>query len=173
MKEANMITLEQAINIGKYNVSGGSEYLWRCFGPDVRYLDFNVPGINKHYGLLFDTKTQTVYRASVGDEHSNYCIIHPEYIEAYEYECASRGVEPYTAYDEECYTNLLAVDDFVEKASAIIEGREHDTRIMLELKLKDIELLALCLDAHSKDITLNQLMEQIIEAAIESSCHES
>ena len=173
MKEVNMNTLEQAISIGKYKISGGSEYLWGCFGPDVSYLDFSLPGINKHYGLLFDTKTQTVYRASVGDEHNNYCITHPEYIEAYEYECASRGVEPYTVCDEQFYTKLSVVTDFTEKASAIIEGREYDARIMLELELEDTELLALCLDAHSKDITLNQLTEQLIKAAIESSCHES
>ena len=33
--------------------------------------------------------------------------------------------------------------------------------------MPDEDLLLLCLDAHSKDITLNQLIEQIIEAEIE------
>lgn len=167
-----MLTLEQAIKIGKYKISGGEEFLWKCFGPNAHYLDFYVEGYFKEFSIVYDSETQKVYQARVGDEYNNYCLTHPEYVEAYELEAKTRNTEPYGAYSDTCYTKLEVTEDFIEKASAIVDGRYYDTRIKIELEMPDEDLLLLCLDAHSKDITLNQLIEQVIEAEIERHSDE-
>jgi predicted HicB family RNase H-like nuclease len=64
------------------------------------------------------------------------------------------------------YTDLDVAEDFLNKAGAIVTGQSYDTRITVPLEMSDDEQLRLMIMAHEQDITLNQLVEQILTEAI-------
>lgn len=163
-----MLTIEQAIKIAKYEITSGSEYGWKCYGPNARFLDF-TDNANVTFSIIFDTKTQTVYEANISDNkrENHYRIINPDYIHEYRYECDSRDVVWNQVYDDVRYIDLESVEDFIEKATAIINGEEYDERVTIELDLPEDELFVLMTNAHKMDITLNDYMAYLIEKFIE------
>jgi hypothetical protein len=70
------------------------------------------------------------------------------------------------AWDDVNYVDLEVDDDFIQKGLAIRDGNAYDTRVEVELDLDDDLLFGLMKLAHQKDITLNQLIEQILREAI-------
>lgn len=160
-----MITLGQALKAADYHIEEGSRYCWKCFGPNARYLDFYT-STSLYFSVVYDTETQEVYKASVGDYENSYILISPLYKTAYEEEALERGVEPYALDDYTKYTVLEVDDDFLEKASAIVRGEHYDTRIKIELEFSDEEFIAIARAAHELDITVNQYFEQVLEAEI-------
>jgi hypothetical protein len=160
-----MITLEQALKTADYHIEEGSRYCWKCFGSNARYLDFYT-STSLYFSVVYDTKTQEVYQASVGDYENSYILISPLYRVEYEKEARERGVEPYAIDDNIHYTILEVDDDFLEKAHAIVRGEPYDTRIKIELEFSDEEFLAVARAAHELDITINQYIEQALEAEI-------
>lgn len=165
-----MLTIEQAIKIAKYEITGGSEYCWKCFGPNARFLDF-TDAANVTFSIIFDTKTQAVYEANISDHkrENHYRIINPDYIDEYRYECDSRDVVWNQVYDDVLYTDLESVDDFIEKATAIINGEEYDERVTIELDLPEDELFVLMTNAHKMDMTLNDYLAYLIEKFIQTN----
>ena len=63
--------------------------------------------------------------------------------------------------------DLDVADDFIQKSLAIRDGKSYDTRVQLELDLDDDLLFGLMKLAHQQDITLNQLIEQILTEMID------
>ena len=55
----------------------------------------------------------------------------------------------------------------LEKTTAIINNRPYDERIVVPLELPDDVLLVLFKMAHEQDITMNQLVIQILLGAVE------
>jgi hypothetical protein len=53
-------------------------------------------------------------------------------------------------------------------SGAIVTGQNYDTRIEVPLEMSDDEMLRLMTMAHEQDITLNQLVEQILTVAIQA-----
>jgi len=82
-------------------------------------------------------------------------------------EALSRGVDFKQAWDAVNYVDLEDDEDFCEKAEAIRDGIEYDTRVSVPLTVPDDVLFELMKRAHEQDITLNQLVEQILWTAIE------
>ena len=163
-----MITLEQAIQIGNYKISNGSNYLWKCYGPNARIVDFETDNNQCSYSFIFDTITQTVYEITVCDYIKDNCyrIINPDYYDEYVYECESRNISYNEAYDGVNFIDLESEDDFIEKAKAIIAGHEYDERVSVELELDETSLFYAMTNAHNMDMTLNQYVELVINNMI-------
>jgi hypothetical protein len=148
-------------------ITGGSEYHWQCYGPEARYLDYESD--HAHVSVLFDSKTQVVYEASINDKDEHvtpYRWINPEYKDAYYAEASNKGINPNNAWDDTNWCDLEVDDDWLEKAYAIFNGLSFDNRVTVPLDLDDATMLQLCMEAHKRDITLNKMIEQILEMAI-------
>ena len=62
---------------------------------------------------------------------------------------------------------MEVVDDFIEKALAIKESKDYDTRVSVPVEFTDAEFANYARMAHEQDITLNQLIERALRNAID------
>ena len=171
-----MITLKEYLEVIDYRITEGDDYGWHCYGPDVHALSaWN--GIHGTGGwstnVVFDTKDQTIYEIEVCDYTNDraYRLINPEYIKAHQKEAEVREINFSEAWDTVNYTDLETYEDWIEKATAIISGNEYDTRVQVPLTLDDDQLFDLMKLAHDQDITLNELVEDVLRDVI--SAHET
>jgi hypothetical protein len=165
-----MITLKEYLEAIDYRITGGSEYQWKCFGPDARYLDCDSEVINEfNIPCIFDSVDQTVYSIEAWDYNNNRCYrwIHPDYIKAYKKACKKHNVRFEEASDSMNYTDLEVPEDILEKARAIVLQEEYDTRIKVPIDFTDEDLLKYMKMAHERDITFNQLIEEALQFAID------
>lgn len=152
-----------------HRISGGSDYGWTCFGYNARYLDFESD--YAHASVVFDTSTQVVYIAEVSPKEGNkgtYQWIHPDVQKVYFDECRAREIDPHEAWDDVKYTVLETAEDFLEKAHAVFNNLGYDERIDVPLDLDNDVILALALEAHKRDITLNKMVEHLLQIAIDA-----
>ena len=152
--------VNQALN---HRISGGSEYQWDCYGYNVRFLDYESD--YAHASVVFDTQTQIVYEAQVNSKDEDvkpYRWLNPDTKEKYLAECKERNIDPNNAWDNVSWVDTETTEDFLEKAEAIINGVEFDTRIKVPLDLDKEELFKLMSMAHERDLTLNELVEDIL-----------
>jgi hypothetical protein len=150
-----------------HRITGGSQYNWKCYGSNSRYLDYE--SAYAHASVLFDSETQVVYEASVNakdDKLTPYRWLNPEYKDAYYAESADKKIDPNNAWDDTNWCDLEVADDWLEKANAIFNGLQFDKRVQVPLELEDDLMLQLCVEAHKRDITLNKMVEQLLEMAI-------
>jgi len=156
--------INEALN---HAISGGSEYQWACY-PDARYLDYETKFGNA--SVIFNTSTQEVYEASVEatvDETRPYRWLNESHKQAMFDEAEARGVDRDNAWDDVHWTDLETEEDFLEKAKAILDGEEFDTRIEVPIELSDADFMALAKMAHERDITFNEMVVEILKLAIE------
>jgi hypothetical protein len=156
-----------------HRISGGSEYCWKSFGLNARYLDFESEFA--HGSLVFDAMTQTVYIADIdakkdGDDNlpGPYRWINPDHRQGYIDECKERGIEPFEAWDNVNYIELELAEDFLEKAHAIFNNLPFDKRIVVSVDLDDDVILKLAMEAHKRDITINKMVEIVLQQAIDN-----
>jgi hypothetical protein len=152
-----------------HRITGGSDYQWGCYGPNVRFLDFESE--YAHASVVFDTATQEVYEATIDSKNEStkpYRWISPEFKYAYLDEAKERGVDPQHAWDNVKWIDLEVHEDFLTKAEAIFNGEDFDTRVQVPLELEREELYRLMTMAHERDITLNELVEDILWNVIKS-----
>ena len=165
-----MLTVKDWMELVDYRITEGGDYGWMCFGPDAYSLSsWNGEHDGYSFNIVFDNKTQVVYTVEICDYKNDraYRIINPDFKEAYDSEGEDRGVLGNQAWDEVDYIDLESDDDFIQKGLAIREGKDYDTRVSVPLDLPDDLLFELMKQAHEQDITLNELMEQVILDAIE------
>lgn len=151
-----------------HRITGGSDYHWECYGPDVRFLDFESD--HAHANVLFDTHTQEVYEATVTSKDESirpYRWLNPKTKQDYIDECNEKGIDFKNAWDAFDWCDLETEEDFLEKAEAIFNGESFDNRVQVPIELDDSELLQLMKLAHERDITFNQLVEEALWAAID------
>ena len=153
-----------------HKITGGSDYHWNCF-PDARYLDYESDFA--HVSVLYSTVDQTVYQAEVSlkeylENDKPYRWLNPLYRDEMFAEAEKRKVDHTQAWDEVKWIDLEVEEDWLEKTKAIFNGLEFDNRIQVELDLKDDEILKFALEAHKRDITLNKLVEIVLQEAIDS-----
>ena len=157
-----MITIKQYMEVVDYKITEGSEYLWDCYGKNARYIDCD----NDDYSvsIIFDTVTQCVYEATVCDYRQDraYRLFNPQFKDQMIAESSERDCSIIFAWDAVEFTDLEITDDFITKASSIVSGIDYDTRVCVPIDLDDHELLKLMTIAHERDITLNQLVEEIL-----------
>lgn len=162
--------LHQVTKALQFRITGGSEYLWNCY-PDGRYLDFTSEFATA--SVIFNPNNHNIYEATVEPKDNRpYRWINPHYRTAVELEATSRGVDKNEAWDDVMWIDLETEDDFLEKAEAIFSGADFDRRIQVPLTLNNDEMLQLAMLAHDQDITLNQLVVNILSDAIERKSNE-
>ena len=153
-----MITLKQFMETVNYRISEGSD--WNGFAPGAYSLDsWNGNQDGHSLCIIFNTKDQTVYSVQACDYKRNraYRFTHPDHRKDLDRE----------AWDDVEWCDLETEDDWLEKAQAIVDGRDYDTRVSIPLDLGEDELFRLMSMAHEQDITLNRLVEQIIQQIID------
>ena len=162
-----MITLKQWLELANYRITEGERYLWNCYGADTFMLT-SWNGIHGRGGsstdITFDTKTQTVYEVCVYDYTRDcaYRMINPDYVDAHDQEAQTRGVDMNTAWDGVNYIDLGVEEDFMEKATAILSGKDYDTRVMMQLELDSDLEIELYRRAHALDMTMNDYMQMAL-----------
>ena len=160
--------INEAMN---HRITGGSEYNWQCF-PDARFLDYESDFA--HVSVLYSTIDQTVYQAEVSvkreawdEDKKPYRWLNPDYVDAFYKESKKRKVDTDIAWDDVKWIDLEMAEDFLEKATAIFNGEEYDTRVKVEFDLDDSSILKLATEAHKRDITLNKMIEIILQEVID------
>jgi hypothetical protein len=165
-----MITLKEWMEATGFRITEGSDYGWNCYGDNSYRLDsWNGEQDGHSASIVFDTRTHEVYEVSVCDYTRNraYRLINPEYLEANKAEARNNEVEFREAWDDVNYTDLEVNEDMMAKIIAIFNEEDYDTRVEVPLDLDDDLLFALMKQAHERDITLNQMVEQVLTAAIQ------
>jgi len=167
LKEVNEIT--------EHKIVGGSDYQWHCY-PDARMLDYESEFA--YIGVIYSTSDQKIYEVDVSikpdawDKEDKdmrpYRWLNPDYKEAYFSECKKRGIKKNLAWDDVKWIDLEVAEDFLEKAIAIFNGESHDTRVQVPIELEDDVMLHLCMEAHKRDITLNQMVEKVLREVIKT-----
>jgi hypothetical protein len=155
-----------------HKITSGSEYTWTCWD-DARYLDYESE--YAHVSVVYNTKTQSIYQAEVSvkpemwsTDMQPYRWLDPLSKDAYMEEATKRGVDPDQAWDNVNWVDLEVEEDFLEKATAIFNGDgDFDTRIQVPLDLEDDLILQLAMEAHKRDITLNKMVEILLQQAID------
>lgn len=164
-----MITLKEWMEIVDYRITEGSDYCWHCYGNDVHMLDsWNGEHDGHSFTVIFDTKTQVVYEVQAHDYVHNraYRMINPDFQKKNKKEAKKRDIDKDNAWDDVNYIDLEVDDDFFQKCLAIREGQDYDVRVSVPLELEDDQMLELMSMAHKQDITLNQLVENILRNLI-------
>lgn len=155
-----------------HKITSGSEYGWQCYGLNARYMDYESDFAN--VSVIFDTTNQTVFSAEVSvkreawsEDSRPYRWLNPAFKDAMYSEALTRNVNPNQAWDNVEWIDLEVEEDFLEKAVAIFNGDEWDTRISVPLDLEDDLILQLAMEAHKRDITLNKMVEIVLQTAID------
>ena len=71
------------------------------------------------------------------------------------------------AWDDVDYVDLEIDEDFVAKAKWIKTDQDYDTRVSVPLELPDDAMFELMKQAHEQDITLNELVENILRKFVD------
>jgi hypothetical protein len=169
-----MITLKEWMEVVDYRISEGSNYGWECYGPDAYRLDaWNGEQDGHSHSIVFDTKTQEVYEVSSYDYRNNraYRLMNPEFVDLHKAEARRHQVNEREAWDDVNYIDLEVDDDWIQKAIAIEAEEDYDVRVEVPLTLDDSQMFELMRMAHEQDITLNQLVENVLREMIAQ--HES
>lgn len=167
-----MITFKEWMELVEYRITEGNSYGWRCFGDKAQCLSYwNGDQDGWSADIVFDTQNQTVYVVEVCDyKHQRaYRMINPDFQQAHDDEAKTRGTDAQVAWDYVRYIDLEDDDDFCQKFLAIRAGKDYDTRVSIPVNLPDDVLLILMKQAHERDITFNQLIEEVIRHAIEDA----
>ena len=147
----------------EHKITGGSEFQWNCWS-NTRYLDYETE--YAYASVIFNIDTQEVYVAEVNDKddvHKPYRWMNPLYKQLYIDEANERGVDPNQAWDDKKWYDLETQEDWLSKANAIMRGEDFDTRVQVPLTLSKNEMYHLMQMAHERDITLNKMVEIILQ----------
>jgi hypothetical protein len=155
-----MLTLKEFMELVDYKITEGSDY-WPegNFGGRQLYSlsAWNGDHNGWSFNIGFDPKhDQRVYVVEVCDYKHN---------RAYRLIDSSLKTDK-EAWDGVNYVDLEEDDDFIQKALSIKAGEDYDTRVEVPLTVPDDVLFELMKRAHEKDITLNQLVEDVLWDAI-------
>jgi hypothetical protein len=93
-------------------------------------------------------------------------MINPDFQKKVKKEARKRDTDRDNAWDDVDYVDLEEDDDFIQKCLAIRAGEDYDTRVSVPLELEDDQMFELMRMAHEQDITLNQLVENILREVI-------
>ena len=156
----NLKDFFEAVN---YQITEGSEYYWKCFGPTAYMLESHV--LEKYSAsILFDTQTQMVYQVELADYQNDlaYLWTSPYFRQSYIDEAKTRDVDPMQAWEEVNFTEIEVEDEMLEKIRAVVNNEPYDKRVKIPIDLDDATLYQLMTMAHEQDITLNQLVNNIL-----------
>jgi hypothetical protein len=167
-----MTTLKSYLEAIDFKITGGSDFGWSCYGENARYLDCSdSEGSDGSYSVhaIFDSATQQVYAMEAWDyvNDREYRWIDPDFVKAHNREAHRRDFDHQESFDGRKFIEIEVAEDILEKISAIVAGDEYDTRIQVPVDLPEDVMFTLMKEAHEKDMTFNELMEDILKRAIE------
>jgi hypothetical protein len=153
-----MITLKEWMELVDYKVTEGSDYFT------------NIPGL---YSMSSWNERQDGYSFFIAfdpkDAQRVYCVEACDYANSRAYRLKDPAIDlDAQAWDECDFVELETDDDFIQKALAIKAGEAYDTRVSVPLELEDELLFELMKQAHERDITLNQMVEEILREVIDA-----
>lgn len=160
------------MEIVDYRITEGSEYCWPCFGKDAKPYSlsaWNGDHDGWSFNITFDTETQEVYVAEVCDyKHQRaYRLINPDYIKDYRKYAEKHNPEHIDqAWDAVNFVDLEEDDDFIQKSLAIRDNMDYDTSVSVPINLPNDTWFELMKQAHDQNITMNQLVGQILQEMI-------
>ena len=163
-----MISIKDWLDVVGYRITEGATWTWHCFGDNAHCLSsWNGDHNGSSFNIVFDTKTQEVYCVEAHDyAHDRaYRMIAPKYAKAFQLECKVNGSLD-EAWEGVDYVNLDVEADWLEKARAIYNGEDYDTRVQLPVDFTDEELLTYMKAAHERDMTFNAFVEMALREAI-------
>lgn len=157
-----MIYLNEFLNLVNFQITGGSEYLWKCFGPNARYLDSELD--NYSLSCIFDTKTQELYTVdfcyNVNDENTEaYRWINPKYKEALFQESEERNVDPTNYCDEVQIVDFENLHELVSIVDSLCGFTKYTT---MSLDLNEDVILFLSQKAMELNVTMDVLVCNIL-----------
>jgi len=103
-----------------HRIVGGSEYLWKCFGYNARFLDYESDFA--YASVVFNPMTGEVYQAELSaknDDQLPYRWIDPMYKQAHVDEGKERDVDPAVAWDGVKWVDLDLAEDWLTKSHTI------------------------------------------------------
>ena len=163
--------IKQINEVLDHKITTGREYTWNCY-PDARFLEYESD--YAHVSVIFSTINQEVYEAEIcikrdayKEDMRPYRWLNPDTKDAMIDEAKKRKVKYRKAWDDVKYIDLDLEVDFLEKAKAIFNGLDFDTRVLMEVDLDDETLLKLAVEAHKRDITINKYIEEVLQAFID------
>lgn len=165
-----MITLKEWMEVVGYRITEGSDYGWNCYGPNAYQLDSWNGEQNGHsFNIVFDTITQVVREVQAHDYANNraYRLRNAAFIKAHDQEATERGCNINEAWEDVNYIELEVIEDWIEKAEAIISNQDYDTRVQVPLTLDKDQMYLMMQMAHEADLTLNQFVEHILREEID------
>lgn len=151
----------------EFSINESDPYLWDSFGKHARFLDCN-PFKDCGVSCIFDTKTQHIYEITCYTTTNNwYRWIDPDYIEKYKKEHKSKNIKFEIACDEAVWDEIDNINDIIRKSKQVVKTGKCDDWVTVDINLDDETLLILAKKAHERDITLNQLIVESLEAFME------
>ena len=126
-----MSKFQEIISAAQFKISGGSEYLWSCYGPHARYLDFTSDEFDFDMSLVFDSVNQEVYESSLYINGSAFRWQNPEFITQYKQECFARDIDPRVAYEGTFYSNCEVFEDYIQKVTDSFTSGDCDHDIVM------------------------------------------
>jgi hypothetical protein len=158
----------------QHKITSGSDYGWDCYGANTWTIDYTSKYAFGY--VVFDTVTQRVYEVNVSpsfgawgtkeQEPKPYRYIDPDYQLSHATEAEDRNVAFNQAWDDTNWVDLETEEDFIEKATKMFNGESFDTRVSVPLDLDNETILILTMEAHKRDITLNQMVEELLREMI-------
>jgi hypothetical protein len=164
-----MITLKDWMEAVSYRITEGSDYHHNGFGHNQYSLTaWNGDHDGWSLNIVFDTQDQTVYLAEACDYRNQraYRLINPDFKDQFMTDDSEYRDQ---AWDDVDYTDLETDADWIEKASAIVAGRDYDDRVVVPVDFSDADLLTYMKMAHDRDMTFNQFVEEALREAIKEA----
>lgn len=151
-----------------YQITGGSEFLWKCYGPNARFLERVDEKF--HVGAIFDTQTKTVYEMEIShtnDGDVRYKWYNPDYFQVMKDEAESRQINWNKFCDDLNWHVTDSSEDILDKIVKILAGEEYDTRVVLALDLDSDTLETLNKAADLEGITVEEFVERVLTKIVE------
>lgn len=156
-----------------FKITDGSEFLWKCFGPNARFLDSSDDHF--HVSAVFDTQTQQIYEISISETYEGelrYRWIDLEYLDAYKEEATQRNIK-WDEFGEDLNWHMTDdFDDIIDKVAKIPKGEEYDPRVVLTLDLDDDVKEMLETAAALRGISIDQFVELALKEVIKKEEQE-
>lgn len=154
-----------------YRVDDSFVHQWEVFkGYAYNISRYGDNGDKYYLDATYDYRDGKILVAEVSDYLNKraYRWVEPSFKEEYDEWKSFKGHEydDITDVDGNKYIELSSAEKFCGLAKAIIKGEKYDDKETVEVDLSDSELFSLMKLAHEKDITLNQLVQEILEEHI-------
>lgn len=132
-----MSLFQEMIVAADYKISEGSEYLWKCYGPNARFLDFKSEEFEIEADMVFDSKNQTVYSACLFLKDKCYRWMNPDFIKAFKEESYDKNIDPRMAYEGTNFNECDVWSDFTEKVNQAFTTGQCSADILVSLEMTD------------------------------------